>query len=480
MQSRARLSTSLRTGLRLTPGVQLALKFLRVPTLELEALVRHELSENPVLEIADEGADGAVEAGETPLDEASEACESSDPPAPAAPDAPPPDWTDYLPRYDDTGAGESEDFEGPDEERGRASRVSLQQGIAEQLGALALTPRQLELAELLAGCLDDRGYLCVSLESIAEHAQAPLESMRDALGILQSLDPPGLGARSLAECLALQLKAHGLEGALPHRIVTEQFEHLAARRTSALARALRATPLQIEEACARIRQCHPAPGRLVGSEEVRYIHPDLVVDQVGAGFEVWLNDRHVPRLRLDPHCRRLLAGRGDRDAEARAYVQERLRSARWIVQALDRRRDTMLRVMRCIVGEQRMFFEHGISHLKPMTLQTVADKVGLHESTVARVTYGKYVQTPRGLFALKYFFSSRLRTSHGEDVSARTVRARLRSLIALEDRGRPLADDEIAALLGREGVRIARRTIAKYRDQLGIERASLRRRRCAG
>lgn len=476
MRQGPRLDTHLNNGLKLHPGVQLALRFLQVPTEELSSLVEEELLTNPLLEV-DEEATAALSAPE---------------PEPAEMEEDERSWL----RADDeplVPRGQLELWRSEEE----APAVAYSLG-AQLLAQIALRVVRLEtrrVAEYLVGCLDGRGFLACSLEEAGEQLQVSPSEIERGLELLQSLEPAGVGARDLPECLVLQLHARGLAGSLAERIVVSQHDALLHGRFGEIARSLHVTAADVDRACAQIRRLSPYPGRLVDAGEVRYIYPDLIVDQVGSGYEVWVNDRQVPRLRLSGYCRKLLEGssgteggtpdvgaadgpaaeREQMRAEARTFVRERARSARWLIQALDRRRDTMLRVMRSIASEQREFLEHGIDHLKPMTLRSIAGQVGLHESTVARVTAGKYVQTPRGIYPLKFFFSSRVASLEGEDLSARAVRERIRVLIQDEDHAHPWSDEAIARQLAREGVSIARRTVAKYREQLKIERAQFRR-----
>jgi RNA polymerase sigma-54 factor len=233
---------------------------------------------------------------------------------------------------------------------------------------------------------------------------------------------------------------------------------------------------KIQQATDTISTLMPHPGRLVSSDDVRYIYPDLIVEKVGDNYEVYLNDRSIPRLRVSPTYGQVLMEGEGKDPKARQYVERKLNSARWLIQAIEKRRRTMIRVMEAIVDEQRDFFDKGISHLKPMTLQDIGSRVGIHESTVARVTKAKYVQTPRGVYHMKFFFSSRLHTQWGEDASAKAVKQRIRELVESESKSSPLSDDKIAKILQSEGIQIARRTVAKYRDQMKILKAQYRKR----
>ncbi len=474
MATRTTLHTRTTPALVLTPGTQLALELLQIPTLELRDLVQQELLTNPLLDLEDE----EVSAADDPP--ASNAGTEAPSPAPASQDEEPPlpDWADLLPERDEPVCDSGRQGSGPDGslERRQRQGPTLAGHLLGQVRLSEKDPALISAAEFLIGCLDDRGYLCCLVDEAAADLGIPPDQAESALRLIQTLDPPGVGARDLRECLLLQLAASGREGGLAWRIVNGHLPDLVARRHVELSRRL-GTPLRdVCAAVGEIRRLHPHPGRLVAADEVRYIFPDLIMERVGDGFEVYPNEQAMPRLRLSRWCREMLAS-GTEHTGAGEFARSRLRSARWLVRALDRRRSTMQRVAEAIAGEQKGFLEHGVSHLRPLTLQQVASKLGLHESTVARVVRNKYVQTPGGMFPLKFFFSSSLPTRSGGEASGRAVRERIRTIIEEEERGRPLSDHELARQLQRDGIRIARRTVAKYRESMKIEPARLRRRR---
>jgi RNA polymerase sigma-54 factor len=465
MRNRPLLATEPRASTMLTPGIQLALRFLQIPTLELQDLLHQELAANPLLELVEEGEEAAAE--EEPAGGAAEETEEEPGPPEWAEPADPPEEA-RLPR------GMRETNEGPDLVAALQRGASLADSLLAQLRLATSDPGQRRAAEYLIGSLDDRGYLACPVAQAARDLRLPAAAVRGALSLLQSFEPAGIAARDLRECLCLQLRARGREGSLAWRICREQFSRLGLHRHAEMAGALGVSPEELQGALQEIRRLRPHPGRTVSPEEVQYLYPDLIVERVEGGYEVFANDRVVPRLQVSRANRELLARPGA-DEEARRFALSHLRSARWILRALERRRSTMLRVMQCILEEQREFFDQGVGRLKPMTLQDVAGRLGLHESTIARVTRWKHVQTPRGIFPLKFFFSGRLRTLSGEAASARAVRERIRCLIE-EEGDRPVTDEAMAAILEGEGIRIARRTVAKYRESLRIESARLRRR----
>ena len=355
-------------------------------------------------------------------------------------------------------------------------RESLNEHLTNELHLLSVSEEDLAIGEVLIGSLDDRGYLATSLDELAQLTGVAVAEIERVLALVQTLDPPGIGARDLRECLLIQLKAKGQEGSLAWRIVDEQFENLKNNKRADIARALRVTPEQVQEAIDSLSTLSPKPGLEVSDEEVKYVVPDLLVERVSDEYVVLLNDKNVPRLRINQAYEAVLRGQRKVDSKEREYIKGKINSARWLIQTIEQRRRTMIKVMTCIISEQREFFDKGIQFLRPLTLQQVARQIGMHESTVSRVTTNKYVQTPRGVFELKFFFSSGLSTDDGEDVSAKTARDRIKNLIADEDAKDPLSDQKIAELLHQDGLNIARRTVAKYREQLRILPARFRRR----
>ncbi|MEO6462309.1 MAG: RNA polymerase factor sigma-54, partial [Candidatus Eisenbacteria bacterium] len=353
---------------------------------------------------------------------------------------------------------------------------SLTEHLSNELHLLPLSEDDLALGEIIVGSLDDRGYLATPVEVLAEFAHTTVEDILRVLAIVQTLEPAGVGARDLRECLLIQLKARDQEETLAWRIIESQFDNLKNNKRADIARALKVTMEQVQEATDSLGTLSPKPGFELSAEEVKYVVPDLIVERVGEEYVAFLNDRNVPRLRINAAYQAVLKGNKKSGSEERKYVNDKLSAAKWLIGTIEQRRRTMINVMTCIISEQREFFDKGIGFLRPLTLQTIARQIGVHESTVSRVTNNKYVQTPRGIFELKFFFSSGLTTDDGEDVSARTARDRIKNLIAEEDTKDPLSDQKIADLLRGDGLNIARRTVAKYREQLRILPARIRRR----
>jgi RNA polymerase sigma-54 factor len=476
MEMRPSLNLSMRPALIMTPRLQQALKLLQVPTIELQQILKQEIMQNPLLEEVDEVTDSEDLAKEDSPEEAANE-EAADP---AEDD--PVDWSEYMQdgSFDRAYVPQQEtatEFL----EKVPVTRTTLAESLLEQLHFLSLPTREMQLAEFLVGSLDDRGWLATPLADVSESTGCPVELCERVLGVVQALEPVGVGARDLRECLLLQLEARGEKDTLPWRLIHGQFDNLVNRRFPEIARQLKCSVEEVQQAADIVATLNPKPGFQVSSEDPKYVVPDLLVERVDDEYLVLLNDRHLPRLRISAAYEGVLKDKKKADcnageAKTREYIQGKLNSAKWLIQTIEQRRRTMIKVMNCIIREQREFFDKGIAFLRPLTLQQVARQIDMHESTVSRVCSAKYVQTPRGVFELKFFFSSGLETEDGEDVSARSAKDTIRNLIEEEDKKEPLSDQRIAEMLHEKGLRIARRTVAKYREQLNILPARFRRR----
>lgn len=472
----------LRQDLRINPRLYQAMDLLYMPLLDLQQRLKQELLVNPFLELLEPEED-------------MESAQVEEPPA-DPPEASETDWEELLMSDDDRGI--------PDQREQREYRepVSVQtfglsDHLREQLQLLDLSARERLLAEEFIGNIGDDGLLSATLEEIVEGVNGVLEreaarrkeepdacsaapyTLAEAeamLRIMQSLDPPGIAACSLRECLQLQLAEAGRRDSLAYRLLEEAYDDLIAHRWSDLARRLGLSVAQVQAAADEIAKLDPKPGLPYARRSEDYIIPDLVVERIDGEYRVFLNDTSVPRLRISRAYRDIARDRKKFVGENREFIVQQLSSAQWMIQAIEQRRQTMVRVMQFIVDRQRDFFDKGVQYLKPLTLREVAENVRMHESTVSRVTNEKYVQTPRGVLPLKFFFSSGLSTTTGEDASARSIKAQLQHLVAVEDPKKPLTDQQIVQVLRQQGVRIARRTVAKYRDQLGILSARMRKR----
>ena len=457
----------LRQQLVMTQRLQQALKLLQVPTLELEQILRLELQANPLLEEVDPDEETTEDT------ETTEGVQESEGSGEGDQDQDPIDWDEYFKDGFRTAVVEQEMEDEDQLERPPVYLPSGQQTLEEQLRFVVEDELDRKIGEYIIGCLNDDGFLACSLQEIAAFFEVDEESVVRMLTIIQEFDPPGVGARNLQECLLLQLVAKDREESPEAYIVRNHFDALKTRKFGDIAREMKITPKEVQEIAERIGELDPKPGLSTTPEGARPILPDLVVEKVDDDFVVYLNDSNLPRLRVSKAYESHLKGK-DRDRDAVQFIDEKKRYAEWIIKTIEQRRRTMIKVMEAIVEEQKEFFEHGAIALRPLTLQQVANVIGMHESTVSRVTRQKYVQTPRGVFPLKYFFSAGLDTEQGEEIAAKAVKMMIQEIVDRENSAKPLSDKKIVDLLAEKGLKIARRTVAKYREQMGILNARMR------
>jgi RNA polymerase sigma-54 factor len=456
------LSMQQKPTLIMTQRLQQALKLLQMPTLELQQALKQELERNPLLEEVDEveEVEEIEEVKKETGQNESEPVEAAQPEREQERDQEV-DWNELWPdTYDGPATPRTDDPDAEFYERVPVTRKSLGDHLLEQLRLLSLTDGDLDIGDYLIGSIDENGYLQTTVEEAAEATGVPAERVEDVLAEIQKFEPAGVGARNLQECLWIQLVQRKQEQTLAGRIVQEQFDHLLSKRFGEISRNLKVSVEEVQAACDMIATLDPRPGQEIAAEETKYVVPD----------------RNVPRLRIASAYQQMLRHKGTGTDETRKFIADKLNSAKWLIQTIEQRRKTMIKVMRRIVEEQRDFFERGVEGLRPLTLQQIANQIGMHESTVSRVTTSKYVQTPRGVFELKYFFSSGLATEEGDDVSAKVAKDKILTLINSEDKKEPLSDQRIAELLHGQGLRIARRTVAKYREALRLLPARARRR----
>jgi len=480
MDMKIGLNIGLQQRLVMTPKLQQALKLLQMPTLELQLVLKQEVLQNPLLEEVD---DADLDSDEEEPAEAEEAAESKTEEQEAKSEPADNEESEEAKKerlevddYFESSFGSVDGFANEESREDFVERVpiakqSFSEYLMSQLRLATKDEMVLAIGEYIVGSLDDSGYLTVSLDEIARAFKLPDGGTADVervLTIIQSFDPVGIGARDLKECLLIQLEVKGMGDTLAARIVRDHFEEFKQRKYLDLSKALKVPLKEIQDQSHIIGTLNPKPGLDILVDEPKYVIPDLVVDRVGDRLVVSLNDRNVPRLRISQSYRDELQQNVELDSEAKDFIQSRLKNAKWLIQTIEQRRRTMIKVMEAIVEEQREFFEKGAVALRPLTLQQVAGKISMHESTVSRVTTNKYVQTPRGVYVLKYFFSSSLSTEDGDEVSAKSAKMKIKGIIAKEDMRRPLSDQKIADILKKDGLIIARRTVAKYREQLGI------------
>jgi RNA polymerase sigma-54 factor len=513
--------TSLRQELRVNPRLYQAMDMLYMPMMDLQQHLKQELLANPFLELLEPEEETTEQPAAEEQKEQKEKEEEVD-------------WEEILLNGFEVG-GTREQYEQLEyTEPVTVETRNLIDHLRDQLQMLILTPRQLLLAEEFLGNINEEGYLAASLEEIlgsvnqlmAGHVQGagedrqggeegedslddfglsahsaaatvpapsgpassyavtspsspPFYTMQEAeemLGIIQRLDPSGTGARDLRECLLIQLVELADTESLTYRLVNEAFPDLIAHRWNDLAKRFSVEPAAVQAAADQLSRLDPKPGLKYSQQSDGYIIPDLIVEKIGGRYQVFLNDTGMPRLRLSRSYQEIARDKKKMTPENREFIASKMNSANWMIQAIEQRRQTMLKVMNFIVDRQRDFFEKGIEYLKPLTLREVAEVINMHESTVSRVTNEKYVQTPRGVLPLKFFFSSALSTASGEDASARSIRAKLEKMVGEENSAKPLTDQQIVHLFQEQGIQIARRTVAKYRDQLGILPARMRKR----
>lgn len=481
LQQHAALSQQL----RINPRLYQAMDLLYMPLLDLQQHLKQELLGNPFLELVESEEETEVPTAEETKEEKKETEGSEET-----------NWEDIL--LDD-GTDQGVPPRDMSEAREYVEPVpvetkGLSDYLREQVGMLDLTARQQLLAEEFIGNIAEDGYLGATLEEIvngvnqvlkahaeesAREVEPELYTLVDAeqmLRTIQKLDPPGVGARDLRECLQLQLEARGETETLAYRLVKEAFDDLKAHRWSDLGKRFGLDALEVQKVADELAKLDPKPGLQYSSGGDTYIIPDLTVEKIDGDYKVFLNDGGLPRLRISRIYQDIARDKKKFQGENKDFINQRLNSAHWMIQAIEQRRQTMLKVMNFIVDRQREFFEKGVEYLRPLTLREVADVINMHESTVSRVTNEKYVQTPRGLLPLKFFFSSGLSTTTGEDASARSIKAQIEKMVSDEDPKNPLTDQQIVEMFGHKGVKIARRTVAKYRDQLSILPARMRKR----
>ncbi len=465
----------------MTPQLQQAIKLLQLSRLELTEVIHQELQENPCLEEVAE-----AEEAELPREVAAEVEAPEVETAEAPPENREPtdaekiadiDWQNYMDAYPQTGlAGGRDEGERRSLEATLTRAPSLADHLLWQLHLSHFDAEERRAAAEIIGNLDENGYLAAELPEIAEGAGVPLAVVERALGKVQTFDPTGVAARDLRECLLLQARALGIEDELVHRILEEQMERLQKRDFRGIARALGVGVEEVAAAARVIGRLEPRPGRAFGGEEPVYITPDIYVYKVGEDYHILLNEDGLPKLRVSQLYREVVSGDGEGGSEARAYVQEKLRSAVWLIKSIHQRQRTIYKVMRSILKHQREFFDKGIQHLRPLNLRDVAEDIEMHESTVSRVTTNKYVHTPQGIFELKFFFNSSISRVNGEEaLSSQSVKEKIRRIIAAEDPRRPLSDQRIAEMLKAAGIDIARRTVTKYRESMNILSSTKRR-----
>jgi len=463
----------------MTPQLQQAIKLLQLSRMELIDLVQQELEENPVLE---EGVElepvEPSEIEEIHSDQASQENQVEEVKADeeGMNDI---DWQTYLEGYNLGGTVASsyeDDEERPSYENLLTKKNTLVDHLMWQLTLTRLSDVETRIATEIIGNIDEDGYLMASLEEIAAAAGTDTDAVDKTLKVVQEFDPPGVAGRSLQECLLLQVRQLGMEGSLVEDILRDHIGELETRKYQVIAKALGVHLDEILAAAKIISSLDPRPGSPFGSEDVHYITPDIFVYKIGGEYVVVLNDEGLPNLRINSFYRSALSGASEVDEKAGEYIQEKMRGAVWLIKSIHQRQRTIYKVAKSIIKFQREFFDKGIEYLKPLVLRDVANDIDMHESTISRVTTNKYMQTPGGLFELKYFFNSGISTTGGDSVASESVKSRIKEIIAGENPKKPYSDQKIVLLLKENGIDIARRTVTKYREMLGVGSSTERKR----
>lgn len=461
-----KLELQLKLKQTLAPQLIQSLKMLQMPILKLEQVLRHELAINPLLE--------EVEATETDSDDNSESELLDDKKDELDDDKI--DWEDYLRDNEDFNVREFKNDNRDLPGYGAVTEQSLYDHMLEQLSYLKLSEQELEIGEFIIGNIDESGYLTCSVEELAESLQVEPEKVERILNKIQRFDPAGVGARNLQESLLLQLRDRRIDNNLAYRIVEEHLDTLDRKSLQQISK-LMGVPLErAQEAMEIIKSLNPRPAYGRFTRGAAAVVPDLVIEKIGDEWVISHNDRNVPQLRVNSGYKELLRRGNNTPQETKKYVREKLEQARWLLNAINQRRTTMVRVMKAILEEQIDFFEKGVDFLKPLTMEQIADIVGMNVATISRVSSDKYVQTPHGVMEIKFFFNSGVKKEDGEQLTKRRVKQMIEKIIAEEDPSAPLSDQEIFKRLREKDISIARRTVTKYREELKILPARFRKR----
>lgn len=449
--------------LLITPELRQAIAILQMSAPELEEYIEQEMEQNPFLEVEEDTGSKEGDNGDS-VDENRQREDMAE-------------WLEYFTDRSDLGITSHQKEEKPYESTASNS-ITLQEHLRLQLHLAVDDPLDLRVGEYLVGCIDDRGYLVVSVDEAASALAVPPVEVTRLLKLIQGFDPVGVGARDIRETLLLQLQQQEQTNPLLIKLINDHLPDIATGKLKSVARELGISVLEVQDMCDLIRTLNPHPGNQYSSEsETRYIIPDIIVDKVNGQYVVTLNDSRIPTMRVNNLYQGLLKDPSQFSDNEQKYMEDRLSSAMWLIKSIEHRKVTLYRVVSCIVEMQKDFLDHGIRCLKPMTLKQVAEKVEVHESTISRATNNKYVQTPRGVFELKFFFSSSLKGQElDEMVSARSTKRLIQDIVEAEDRLNPLSDQQICDMLAAQGITCSRRTVAKYRAELGIASGSSRKR----
>src|SRR5213080_1600548 len=458
----------------LSPQLQQSLLILQTPLLELSNLVQQEMETNPVLEElaedsgANERSEAEASADENFKDEFEKLASLDE------------EWRDYMAQSASSSLDGRRGSKEADEKRqflfdSIPVQETLQQNLIAQLNQTVLSADDRKTAELIIGNIDDDGFLQSTPEEMALNSGIPQDDFERMLALIQSFYPAGVGARDLRECLLIQLQRQGKENSLEYKIVSEHMDDLGRRRFPEIARRMAISVEEVQKAADNIARLNPRPGQVFAAAPQNYVLPDVIVEKVDGEYQISLNNEQIPHLRISNLYKDIVASGDAQTSEVKDYILDTIRSGKFLIRSIHQRQQTILNIAQQIVSRQRDFLDHGASHLKPMIMAEVADAVGVHETTVSRAVSGKYMATPQGVFEMKYFFTPGYQTASGESLSNTSVKEAILDLVKHENGSAPLSDHEIVEILGERGIPIARRTVAKYRDELNILPSHMRR-----
>lgn len=454
----------------MTPQLQQAIKLLQLSRLELSDLITQEINENPVL---DEALEGAGKEKDNPEPSSESTPDSDSAPQNNESDF---DWQNYIDRSIRPSSGTFFDGEDRDEfAPAITKKASFADHLLWQLHLHDLTPQEVDIGEYIIGNIDKDGYLQVTVDEIASETGASLDVIEGVRKKIQKFDPVGVASANLQECLLAQADLLPVDALLVKKILSGYMKELERKKYQVIAKGLKLSLKEVIAACDIIANMEPRPGRTFNDNETQYITPDIYVYKVDNDYVVVLNEDGQPKLKINNFYKNILSASAIRSDKAREYIQEKLRSAVWLIKSVYHRQATIVNVMKSIIKFQRDFFDYGIGNLKPLVLRDVAEDVGMHESNISRITTNKYVLTPHGIFELKYFFNSGLTSDDGESIASESVKNKIKDIVQNENPYKPCSDQEIVRMLKSQGINIARRTVTKYREMLGILSSSKRR-----
>ncbi len=459
------LKLELNQKLMMTPELRQAIAILQMSALELSDVIAEEILENPVLEIAEKSNDDSEQTEVSQQIDQGKDSEQLD------------DYFNWADYFNNGMEKKSEQVVADDKQPFEVflkNNVSLHEHLELQLHLAVRDEMSKKIGFYLIGCIDDNGYLCSTIAEAALVLGCKEECVAEVLELIQTFDPIGVGARTLQECLTLQLVYKGIEDSLVSGIIANYLSEVAAGKYKVIGEKLKCSAHRVQQAVDIIRTLDPKPGRAFGKEESSYITPDITVERVNGKYVILVNDTNIPKLTINPYYRQVALGG---DQESRQFIEGRLNSAVWLMKSIEQRRRTLYNVMEAIVELQQDFFDHGPKFVHPLIMKQVAEQIAVHESTVSRAIANKYVETPHGLVSLRSFFSAAVQNSAGgQDVSTTKVKQKIKELIAGEDSSEPYSDQALADILGPHGIKISRRTVTKYREELGIVSSAKRKR----